>query len=164
MYILLSPYLCFFSFVSRFVFTRRWYINQFGIFHAKQTSICLDPHQKQWLGRYHGTSLSPPVTILTVPRRCFFCGPVLLFMFRVCPAVLFVHCSLMVTCWERANLLALLYVLSSCVLSLPNVMSWVRCGTWLFRLLIFAFFLTFIIVSFVQSVILIHDYNNDTKR
>ena len=26
-----------------------------------------------------------------------------------------VHCSLLVTCWERANLLALLYVMFSCV-------------------------------------------------
>ena len=39
----------------------------------------------------------------------------LLFMFRVCHAFLSVHCSLVVTCWERANLLALLYVMLSCV-------------------------------------------------
>ena len=36
-------------------------------------------------------------------------------MFRVCHAFLPVHCSLVVTCWERANLLALLYVMFSCV-------------------------------------------------
>ena len=35
----------------------------------------------------------------------------LLFMFRVCRAVLSVHCSLVVTCLERA----LLYVMFSCV-------------------------------------------------
>ena len=40
--ILFSPYLC----LSRFVFTRRWYIDKLGIFHANQTSICLDSHQK----------------------------------------------------------------------------------------------------------------------
>ena len=62
-------------------------------------------------------------------------------VFRVCHAVMSVHCSLVVTCWERADLLALLYVLS-CVLSLSHVVSWVRCGTWLYRFLIFAFFLT----------------------
>ena len=39
----------------------------------------------------------------------------LLFMFRVCHAFLSVHCSLVVTCWERANLLALLYVMFYCV-------------------------------------------------
>ena len=32
-------------------------------------------------------------------------------MFRVCHAFLSVHCSLVVTCWERADLLALLYVM-----------------------------------------------------
>ena len=36
--------------------------------------------------------------------RCFFCGSFLLFMFRVCLAFWSVHCSLVVTCWERANL------------------------------------------------------------
>ena len=36
-------------------------------------------------------------------------------MFRVCHAVMSVPCSLVVTCWERANLLALLYVMFSCV-------------------------------------------------
>ena len=35
-------------------------------------------------------------------------------MFRICHAVLSVHCSLVVTCWERANLLAHLYVMFSC--------------------------------------------------
>ena len=36
-------------------------------------------------------------------------------MFRVRHTVLSVHCSLVVTCWERANLLVLLYVMFSCV-------------------------------------------------
>ena len=36
-------------------------------------------------------------------------------MFRVCHTVLSVHCSLMVTCWEMAYLLTLLYVIFSCV-------------------------------------------------
>ena len=36
-------------------------------------------------------------------------------MFRVCHAFLSVLCSLVVTCWERANLLALLYVMFSCI-------------------------------------------------
>ena len=45
------------------------------------------------------TGLSPPVTILlTVPRRYFFCVS---FVF------LYVLYSLVVTCWERADLLAL---------------------------------------------------------
>ena len=33
----------------------------------------------------------------------------------VCHAFLSVHCSIVVTCWEGSNLLALLYVMFSCV-------------------------------------------------
>ena len=39
----------------------------------------------------------------------------MLFVFHVSHAVLSVPCSLEVTCWKRANLLALLYVMFSCV-------------------------------------------------
>ena len=39
----------------------------------------------------------------------------LIFMFCICHAFLSVHCSLVITCWERANLLALLYLMFSCV-------------------------------------------------
>ena len=39
----------------------------------------------------------------------------MLFVFRVCHAFLSVHCSLAVTCWEKADLLALLYVVFSYV-------------------------------------------------
>ena len=54
---------------------------------------------------------------MAVPRRCFFCGSFLLCMFHVCLccAVLVVPCSLVNTCWERADLLTLLYVMFSCV-------------------------------------------------
>ena len=47
----------------------------------------------------------------------FFCGSLLLFMFQVCLyyAVLFVPCSLVATCWERADILALLFVMFPCV-------------------------------------------------
>ena len=52
---------------------------------------------------------------LSAKRRLWpnavFCGSFLLFMFYVCNAVMSVHCSLVVTCWDRANLLALLYVM-----------------------------------------------------
>ena len=36
-------------------------------------------------------------------------------MFHVCHAVLPVNCSLVVTCWERADLLALMFVMVYCV-------------------------------------------------
>ena len=64
-------------------------------------------------------------------------------MFCVCHAILSsIYRSLVVTCLKRADLLALLYVVIYCVLSLPDVVSWVKCGTWVYRLLIFASFLT----------------------
>ena len=97
-----------------FLCTRRWYIDKSGIFHANQTSMCFDPHQKYGWGWYRQTYLSPPVIfLLTAPRRCFFCGSFLLFLFCVClwHTVLSVPCSLVVTCWERADLLALLCVM-----------------------------------------------------
>ena len=52
------------------------------------------------------------VFLLTVPRRCFFCGSFLLVMLRIgvrCNVVS-VLCSLVVTCWERADLLAVVFV------------------------------------------------------
>ena len=49
------------------------------------------------------------------------CLSFLLFMFRVCHAFLSIHCSLVVTCLERASLLALLCVMFYCVLSLSRV-------------------------------------------
>ena len=81
--------------------------------------------------------------LLTVPRRCLFCGSFLLFMFLVCQVFLSVHCSLVVTCWEMAVLLALLYVMFYYVLSRSHVVSCVRCGAWLYWYLIIAFILTF---------------------
>ena len=47
--------------------------------------------------------------------RTSFVDLFLLFMFRVCHAVMSVRCSLVVNCWDRACLLALLYVMFSCV-------------------------------------------------
>ena len=43
--------------------------------------------------------------------RCFFCGSFLLFVF----IVMSVSCSLVVICWERADLLARLYLMFSFV-------------------------------------------------
>ena len=71
---------------------------------------------------------SPPVIFLTVSMPSFFCRSFLLLMFHVCYAFLSVQCSLVVTCWERANLLALLCVVFCCDLSLSREMSWVGCG------------------------------------
>ena len=70
------------------------------------------------------------VFLMTIPWRCFICGSFLLLMCRVCHAILSsFYCSLVVTCLKRADLLALLYMVIYCVLSLPDGVSWVKCGT-----------------------------------
>ena len=53
-----------------------------------------------------------------------------MFFFVSCVSHAFgsVHCCLMVTCWERADLLALVDDVY-CISLLPHVVSWVMCGT-----------------------------------
>ena len=57
-------------------------------------------------------------------------APLLLWILFVicvsCHTVLSVPCSLVVTCWERDDILTLLnHVMFSCVLSLSHIVSWV---------------------------------------
>ena len=52
-----------------------------------------------------------------------------------------VYMCFVVTCWERAGLLALVCGVYCEFVTFPLV-SWVRCGTWLYRFLIFASLLT----------------------
>ena len=80
-------------------------------------------------------------TLLTVPRRYFFCGSfVILFVclscFHVCSLLPCGH--MMEKGWPLGYRLWCLIA----SLSLSNVVSLVRCGTWLYWFLIFAFFLT----------------------
>ena len=55
-----------------------------------------------------------------------------------------VYMCFVVTCWERADLLALVCVVSNCEFVTFPLVSWVRCGTWLYRFLIFAPLLTLV--------------------
>ena len=62
-----------------------------------------------WFGE---TGLSSPVLLLlAVPRLSFFCGSFLFFMLHVggCCAVMSFLSSLVVTCWEMADLLAVVF-------------------------------------------------------
>ena len=74
-------------------------------------------------------------------------------MFRVCRVFLSVHCSLVIACWELASCVWCFIV----YLLLPHVVSWVRCGAWLYWFLIFAFFLIFFSwdISFFYVIICI---------
>ena len=51
----------------------------------------------------------------------------MLFGLNACHAAVAIPFSLMVTCWERDGLLALLYVMFSCVLSLSHMVHKVMC-------------------------------------
>ena len=48
----------------------------------------------------------PPskILLLTVPRRYFFGGSFVLFLYCVCHAFASAHCCLVDTCWERADI------------------------------------------------------------
>ena len=51
---------------------------------------------------------SSKIFVLTVPRRNIFCGLFVFFLSCVFNAFASIHCCLVVTCLERADLLALL--------------------------------------------------------
>ena len=50
---------------------------------------------------------SSKILSLTVPRRYIFGGSFVLFLYCLCHAFASAHCCLVVTCWEKADLLAL---------------------------------------------------------
>ena len=60
-----------------------------------------------------------PNILLTVPRWRFFCGTLILFVLNVCKSVLSVPSSPVVTCWERADLLALVFDVFLCFCHFP---------------------------------------------
>ena len=55
----------------------------------------------------------------TVPRRYFFCWSFVLFMSCVYHAFASVHCNLVVTCWKRVDLLALVCGVYLCFCHFP---------------------------------------------
>ena len=59
-----------------------------------------------------------------------------------------------VTCWERDDLLALVCGVYCELVTFPLV-SWVRCGTWLYRFLIFAPLLTLLYFTLIQREIIL---------
>ena len=62
--------------------------------------------------------------LLNTPRRRFFCGSFFLFMFHVCLyyTILSFPYIFVITCLERADLLALLCVICPCVLVTPHML------------------------------------------
>ena len=134
-------------FISWCICSRRWCMDELGVFHANQTSMCLRPHlNKGEVGApWNRLKPSNKILLLTVPRRCFFCGSIMLIPSCVCYE--FACICLLIPCGhllEKGWLLGSRLWCPIVCLSLSHVVSWVRCGTWLYRLLIFALFLTLI--------------------
>ena len=92
-----------------------------------------------WLWHSWSYTLFLVLALWGSPVWYFFCVSFVLFMSCVCHAFASVHCCLVVTCWEGLTSW-LFFVMFNCVLSLFHVACWVRCGTWLYRFLIFAAF------------------------
>ena len=128
-------------FILWFIYYRRWCMDKLGIFHANQTSMCLDPHlihtwTKGSLARWNRFKSSSKMFYWPfqggtsfVDHLSYFC---LVF-------VIFCVCSLM----PFGHLLGRSYWLSFVVLIC--VLLLFRYGNWLYRFLIFGLFLTCII-------------------
>ena len=69
----------------------------------------------------------------------------LLCFFLSCVCYASVYMCHVVTCWERADLFAL-FVVSNCEFVTFSLVSWARCGIWLYRFLIIAPLLTLFIL------------------
>ena len=68
-------------FIPWFILFWRWCIDKLGVFHANQTSMCLDPHLNSGWGWFCESGLSPPVKYFywpfqggtSVVDHCVFC-------------------------------------------------------------------------------------------
>ena len=86
----------------------------FPKFSSDKMTLCINSDQT-WL----------KIFLLTFQRQYFFCGS---FVSCVSHAFASVHGCLVVTCLERADLLALVGDVY-CIFVLSHVVFWVRCGT-----------------------------------
>ena len=127
-------------FISRFLCIWRWYIDKLGIFHANQTSICFDSTSEIRVRFVPSSMFKPSNNFHTDRSKVVLLLWIIFAVCISCHTVLSVPCSLVDTCWERADLLALLYAMFSCVF----VTS--RCSIWLYRFLIFAVVLTLLLI------------------
>ena len=98
------------------------------------------------------TDVSPSVKyfLMTVPRRYFFCGSFMFFLSCVCYAFVRV-CLFICALWspaERGLTSWRSFVVYICEFVTIPLVSWVRCGTWLYRFLTFAPLLTLLSANF----------------
>ena len=115
-YVLLVPYLCFISFLYLELYVLEDDTSKsIGIFHANPSSMIGIRNKGEAGTVKHVEALQ--YFLLTIPRRCFFCGSFCYLCVCVCLSYCLV-CSLqlfLATCWERGDILSLLFVMFSCV-------------------------------------------------
>ena len=86
------------------------YNDKLGIFHVNQTSICLYSTSEIWVRLVPPNMLRSSSNVLADHSKAVLLLWILFVIcvsFFVCHIVLSVPCSLVVTCWERADLLVL---------------------------------------------------------
>ena len=107
--------------ISCFICSRSWCIDKLGVFNANQISIGLDSHLNLGWGWRGEIGLSPPVKYFTD----HFKTVLLLWIFYVfllvfaMPLRASAYMCFVVTCWERADLLALVCGVKLWVLHFP---------------------------------------------
>ena len=112
-YFLLSPYLCFiyFLYLDLYVLGDIALISQGSFLQTKHLCVLIRIWTKGEVGApLNRSKPSRKIFLLTVPRRCFFCASFVLFLscFVVLSRTSVCWC-LVVTCWEGADLLALVW-------------------------------------------------------
>ena len=106
-YLLVSPYLCLISFLYLDLYVQGDDALISWVSFMQTKHLYLDPHLEVCapLNRFKPSN---KIVLLAVPRRCFFCGSFILFLscfvLLSCTSVCW---CLVVTCLERADLLAL---------------------------------------------------------
>ena len=80
---------------------------------TKQICVLIRISNMGEVGNLVPPNMSKPASNFLTGRSkaVLFCGSILLFVFCLCHTVLSVSCSLVVTCWERPDLLTRLYVI-----------------------------------------------------
>ena len=111
--------------ISHFLCIWRWCIDKLVIFHANQISICFDSTSEIRVRFVTLNMFKPSNNFLTGRSKAVLLLWILFAICISCHTVLSVTCSIVVTCWQGAVLLVLLYW---CFLLL-FVTFW--CGIWL---------------------------------
>ena len=125
--------------ISWFICSRRWCIDKLGVFLCK-SNIYVSWSTSELRVRLVRckTGLSPPVKYFTDRSKVVF---LLWIFFSVFCLLCLCACLFICALWSPADLL-LSFVVSNCEFITFQLVSWVRCGTWLYRFMIIAPLLT----------------------